>query len=89
MRACAVDRMQLGVDGGGESGGESGGEGAVEDALDSWRHERDDADADDVGSAHLADTLSQVDGVHAVFLCRVGRPGGRRGARRCCSSRAL
>lgn len=63
MRVCAVDRMQLGVDGGGGGGGE----GAVEDALDSWRHEQDDADADDVGGVHLADALGQVDGVHAVF----------------------
>lgn len=63
MRACAVDRMQLGVDGGGEGDGE----GAVEDALDSWRHEQDDTHADDVGGVYLADTLSQVDDVHAVF----------------------
>ena len=63
MRACAVDRMQLGVDGSGEGGGE----GAVEDALDSWRHEQDDADADDVGSVHLADALGQIGGAHAVF----------------------
>jgi hypothetical protein len=55
--------MQLGVDGSGEGGGED----AVEDALDSWRHERDDADADDVGGAYLADALGQVDGVHPVF----------------------
>jgi hypothetical protein len=51
-----------------------GGEGAVEDALDSWQHEQDDADADDVGSVHLADALGQVDGVHAVFYVElVGR----------------
>lgn len=60
MHACAVDRMRLGVDGGGDGGGES----AVEDALDSWRHGQDDADVDGV---HLADALGQVDGVHAVF----------------------
>lgn len=61
--ACAVDHMQPGVDGGGEGGGKV----AVENPLDPWRHEQDDADADDVGGVHLADALVRADGVHAVF----------------------